>query len=102
MKNKEIDVKDVFYSAEYKKKAEEINNTEVDATNILDPNFEEKKEELDKTIIKTAEEYKKNKPLRDAMLTNSHICNGEVCPNEDFLNFLKEQEKLKKTKRKRI
>ena len=41
MKKKEIDVKDVFYSAEYERKAEKINNTEVDVTN---PEFEEKKD----------------------------------------------------------
>jgi len=53
MKKKEIDVKDVFYSAEYERKAEKINNTEVDVTN---PEFEEKKDYIQKVLDKFKEE----------------------------------------------
>ena len=53
MKKKEIDVKDVFYSAEYERKAEKINNTEVDVTN---PEFEEKKDYIQKVLDKFKQE----------------------------------------------
>ena len=53
MKKKEIDVIEVFYSAEYERKAEKINNTEVDVTN---PEFEEKKDYIQKVLDKFKQE----------------------------------------------
>lgn len=88
---KDINVKDVFYSAEYKKKAEKINNTEIDTTN---PDFEEKKEELDKIITKAAEKYKKKKVLTKFLVKEGFLDLKEPS-SEMFLKLLKEQEKNK-------